>query len=338
MKRRSIVIVTGVFLAVNCCLVLASFIAPYSPTQQHREFAYAPPAKIHFVDAAGHFHVHPFVYELEAADNGDLSYRDNPERMFRVRFVQRSEDNLHLFCVDPPGHIFVLGTDGFGRDLFSRVLFGSQVSLAAALLATLLALMIGTGLGAAAGFFAGYADTLIMRFSELSLALPWLYLLLAIRAALPLHIAPGKMFMLVSAVIGTLGWARPARLVRGVVLSERERSFVTAARGFGASEWYLLRRHVLPQTAGIVITQAMVLIPQFIVAEATLSFLGLGMSEPLPSLGNLLADLQHLQVMTSYWWMAAPLAVLVLVSLSYFSVADAMHARLSRREMRTSHA
>jgi peptide/nickel transport system permease protein len=139
-------------------------------------------------------------------------------------------------------------------------------------------------------------------------------------------------------VIGLLGWARPARLIRGVVLSARERSFVTAARGFGASDWYLLRRHVLPQAAGIVITQAVILIPQFITAEATLSFLGLGMSEPLPSWGNMLSAFQHFQVMSSYWWMAAPVAALVLISLIYFALADVVHAKTANIKSGQSYA
>src|SRR5258706_9888156 len=127
-----------------------------------------------------------------------------------------------------------------------------------------------------------------MRSAELFLALPWLYLLFAVRAVLPLSVSPGQAFLLLVLVIGLVDWGRPARLVRGVVLSARERNFVLAARGFGASNAYLLRRHLMPLTFRVLLTQMAVLIPQFILAEVILSFLGLGIGEPFPSWGNML--------------------------------------------------
>lgn len=318
-----------VFAAANCCLLFADFIAPYSSTEQHREYAYAPPVRLHFVDQSGRLQLQPFVYEIRLSDADGFQYSEDRSRLFPVRLFVRKTDGWHLLAVDAPAQIFLLGTDGYGRDIFSRILFGGRISLAAALLATLLSLLIGTVLGAIAGHFGGIIDTIGMRASELALALPSLYLLLAMRAVLPLHIGATQAFLLISGVIGIIGWARPARLIRGAVLSARERSYVTAARGFGASEWYILRRHVLPQTAGIVITQAVVLVPQFITAEATLSFIGLGMAEPLPSWGNMLSAFQQFQVMSSYWWMAAPVVALVTVSLTYFHLADMLHTKFA---------
>jgi peptide/nickel transport system permease protein len=129
---------------------------------------------------------------------------------------------------------------------------------------------------------------------------------------------------MIIAVIGVIGWVRPARLVRGIVLSAKERKYVLAARGFGASDFYLVRRHLLPQTYGVLVTQATLLVPQFILAEVTLSFLGLGIAEPVPSWGNLLASLQQYHVMVSYWWMFLPAIALALVFMSYFAVANAL--------------
>jgi peptide/nickel transport system permease protein len=255
-------------------------------------------------------------------DGEGVSYREDTSTRYPIHFFVRRDTEKRAFAVTEPGNIFLFGTDGFGRDIFSRVLYGGRISIAAALLATLLSLTIGVVVGSIAGHFGGIADAGIMRSAELALALPWIYLLLALRAVLPLHLGTAQTFLLISAVIGALGWARPARLIRGVVLSARERAFVVSARGFGASEWYLLRRHVLPQALGIIITQAVILVPQFITAEATLSFLGLGMNESVPSWGNMLAAFQHIQVMSSYWWMAAPIIALVLVSGSYFALAD----------------
>ena len=337
LKKKTLMAISA-FAAANCCLGFAGFLAPYAPAEQHRELAYAPPVQLHFIDQNHQIHFRPFVYALQPSNTEAFEYSEAEGHAYPLSFFEHQADGLHLFSVSTPAQLFLLGTDGFGRDIFSRILFGGRISLTAALLATLLSLALGTGLGAAAGYFGGFTDAIVMRGAELGLALPWLYLLLALRAGLPLHLGATQTFMLVSAMIGLLGWARPARLIRGVVLSARERSFVTAARGFGASDWYLLRRHVLPQAAGIVITQAVILIPQFITAEATLSFLGLGMSEPLASWGNMLSAFQQFQVMSSYWWMAAPAAALVLVSLTYFALADVVHAKTANIKSGQSYA
>jgi peptide/nickel transport system permease protein len=143
-----------------------------------------------------------------------------------------------------------------------------------------------------------------------------------VRAVLPLHVSATQAFLMVVLVVGLVDWARPARLVRGLVLSARERNYVLAARGFGASDLYLIRRHIAPQTYGVLRTQAALLVPQYILAEVTLSFLGLGVSEPVPSWGNMLGALQHYHVLVSYWWMWAPGLVLVPVFLAYFALSE----------------
>ncbi len=142
------------------------------------------------------------------------------------------------------------------------------------------------------------------------------------RAFLPLHISPTQAFFLLVAIIGTVGWVRPAPIVRGVVLSARERGFVLAARGFGASPRYLIRRHILPLTWSVVVTQATVLIPQYILAEVTLSFLGLGVGEPVPSWGNMLAEARQYHTLVAHTWMLAPGLATVPVLLGYLTLAD----------------
>lgn len=311
-------------VAAHALVIFAGFFAPCSPTEQHRELAYVPPMRLHLIDAEGHLHVHPFVYAPIAIEGDGFQYGEDRTKAYPIRVFVRNATGWHLLGVDQPGTLFLMGTDGYGRDLFSRVLFGGRVSLAAAFLAMVLSLSIGALLGSIAGHFGGFADAAIMRAAELMLAVPWLCLLLAIRAFLPLHISPAATLFLVSGVIGTVNWARPARLVRGAVLSAKERGFVTSARGFGASEWYLLRRHVLPQTFGLLITQAIILLPTFVLAETILSFLGLGIEESLPSWGNMLAALQQFGVIASYWWMAAPILGLVSVSFTYFLLANVL--------------
>ena len=189
-----------------------------------------------------------------------------------------------------------MGTDA----IFSRACCTAARSRSSAgLLAAGLALGLGVVAGGLAGFYGGWVDEAFMRLGELFLALPWLYLLLAVRTSLPLHIDPAQAFLLLVVVLGLVGWARPARLIRGIVLSGKLREHVLAARAFGASDMYLLRRQVLPQAAGVVLTQFAVLIPQYILAEVTLSFFGLGVGEPVPSWGNMLAAAQQYEVLTS---------------------------------------
>jgi peptide/nickel transport system permease protein len=179
-------------------------------------------------------------------------------------------------------------------------------------------------IGATAGYYGGWRDGLLMRAAELFVALPWLYLLFALRAFLPLSVSPIEAFLLIVLVIALVGWARPARLVRGVVLTLKERDFVRAARGFGATDGYLLRRHVLPETSSVVLTQAAILVPQFVLAEMTLSFLGLGVPEPVPTWGSLLASLQQYSVLVSYWWMYVPALAIVPFFLGYLGLASAL--------------
>ena len=167
-----------------------------------------------------------------------------------------------------------------------------------------------------------------MRLAELFLALPWLYLLFALRAFLPLTVSPLQAFLLVVVVIGAVGWARPARLVRGLALSARERDFVRASRGFGATDAHILRRHILPQTSSVVLTQAAILVPQYVLAEVTLSFLGLGVPEPVPSWGNLLANLQQYSVLVSYWWMYLPALAMMPFFLGYLALANSLQESL----------
>jgi peptide/nickel transport system permease protein len=310
-------------LALHALVLLAPFVAPYDPTQQNRLLPFAPPSRLRFVDAQGGLHLRPFVYAQVERPDAPNVYEEDRGRAYPLRFFVKGR----LFGVDEPARVFLLGSDALGRDQLARLLYGGRISLLAGLLAAALALGLGFVLGMLAGFYGRSVDALIMRGAELFLALPWLYLLLALRAFLPLHVPPERAFLLLVLVIGLVDWARPARLVRGVVLSARERDFVLAARGFGAGDLYLMRRHIAPQAAGVLLTQAALLVPQYVLAEVTLSFVGLGVAEPAPSWGNMLAALQQYHVMSSYWWMWLPAAALVPVFLAYHSLADALHAR-----------
>jgi len=313
-------------------VLVGGFVAPYDPIRQNRERPYAPPAGIHFVDGQGKFHFRPFVYAQRLQESSFDQYEDDHATPIPLKFFVSGVSyrllgaiplKIHLFGADD-ATVNLLGTDGYGRDLFSRILYGGQISLLAGLLAASISLVVGTVVGGASGYLGGWTDSIAMRLAELCLALPWLYLLFGVRAFLPLLVSPVKAFLIVVTTIGLLGWARPARLVRGVALSAKERDFVRAARGFGASNSYILRRHILPQTTSVILTQAAILIPQYILAEVTLSFLGLGIPEPAPSWGNLLGSLQQYSVLSSYWWMYLPALAMVPFFFGYLALASTL--------------
>lgn len=310
-------------------VLMAGFFAPYDPSVQARDMPFAPPSRFHLRDAQGKLHVRPFVYRWVPTKATSGLYQEDRTTTYPVRFFCKGPKyvllgpltaRVHFFETDSPAKIFLMGSDAFGRDQFSRFLYGGRISLLAGIFATGVSLVLGLMLGGLAGFYGGAVDDIIMRIAEVFLALPWLYLLFAVRAFLPLRIGPNDVFVLLIVVIGAVGWARPARIIRGVVLSVKERDYVLAARGFGASATYLFRRHVLPQLAGVTLTQAAVLVPGYVLAEVVLSFFGIGVSEPTPSWGNLLSNLRQYDVLASYWWMFLPAIGLILIFLAYHSL------------------
>lgn len=312
-------------VAVYVVVLAAPFVAPYDPAIQHRDRPLAPPTRVHMVDRDGRFHLRPFV---------DAEDADGAVHRYPLRVFARSSDDVdagrgsrHLVSVAPPANLFLFGTDTLGRDQFSRLLYGGRISLGVGLLATAVALGAGLVLGSIAGFFGGWIDAAVMAASDVFMALPWLYLLLALRAALPLDVAPARALASIVIVIGIAGWARPARLVRGVVLSVRHRDFVAAAAASGASPARVLRSHVAPAALSVALTQASILIPQYTLAEITLSFFGIGIGEPTPSWGAMIGVMLRQELTIAHWWLAAPAAALIGVSLLYHATADALQRR-----------
>ena len=340
MKLVSRMAISFICLAVIHFLVLlAGFFSPYDFAAQDRELPYCPPTRIHWVNKDGRLLWHPFVYRWVERVGEFQRYQEDQRIPYPIHALTRGAKytvggvvtwDRHLFGVDPPARVFLMGSDAYGRDLFSRLLFGGQISLFAGLVATLLSLTFGVILGTLAGFYEGWLDALIMRCVELFLALPWLYLLLALRGLLPLRTSPQQAFLLFIIVIGLVGWARPARLIRGVVLSVKQRKHLLAARSFGASDLYLVRCHILPEIRGLLLTQAALLIPQYVLAEVTLSFLGLGVGEPVPSWGGMLATLQQYHVLISKWWMFFPGLILIPLILSYGMLSNSLQENRSQ--------
>lgn len=217
------------------------------------------------------------------------------------------------FISAPPSSQFWLGTDELGRDRFARLLYGTRVSLllapAAALLSTLIAAIVGGG----AGYFGGRVERIFTSAVDLFLALPWLFLLLAVRALLPLNTSPVASVMITFLLLGCLGWAAPARIVRAGTRSLANSGYLVQASAIGISRWRLFWRHLLPNLRPVLLAQFWISVPLFILSEANLGLLGLGVSEPLPSWGSMLRDLENYSAVLQSPWMLAPAVLIVVV-------------------------
>ena len=326
-------------VVLHAIVLAAPWIAPYDPAAQHRDAPFAPPTRLHFVDRDGRWHARPFVCASVHVPGTFFRYVEDCTTTAAVRgFVMRDEPHgfttrkaRHLFGADAPLDLFLFGTDEFGRDVFSRLLLGARVSLAMAIAAAGVALVIAVVTGAIAGYVGGIADTAISAGTELVLGLPWLYLLIAARAAMPLSLPPPQAMAMIVVLLGFLGWARPGRLVRATVAAARGREYVMAARTAGASTPRILIRHILPEVTAVVTVAGVILVRQFVVAETTLSLFGLGVPEPVPSWGTMLAAAQRPRALTETWWLLAPVAGLIVVCMVYYALARVLRPDLHHR-------
>jgi peptide/nickel transport system permease protein len=227
-------------------------------------------------------------------------------------YQDRQHASVSPQCGQP---CFLLGTDAFGRDVLSRTLHGARLSLLAGLAATVLALGLGAFCGTLAGTLGGVADELLSRPFDLLMAMPWFYLLLALRAAWPLAESPDLALLQIFSLLGLAGSGAPFRLARNEVRAALQSPAVQASFGLGANSWHVFRFHLLPATIPALAAQAFVLLPQFVAAEVSLVFLGLGVGEPSVTWGAQLAALRDYSVLVQQWWMFAPVVLLAVVTL-----------------------
>ncbi len=291
--------------------IFAEFLAPYDYREQTRGEPLAPQSSIHFFDADGSFHARPFIFSRRLADARSMRYEENASQKFPLSFFVRSSSynllglfrtDIHLFGVDAGGsetqpRIRILGTDQLGRDRFSRLLVATRFSLLVSPIGAILACIIGVVFGAISGYAARSIDGVMMTVADTVISLPTLILILAARAAFPLELPPFRAATMLITIFALTGWAEMARLARGQVVAIKQRDFIMAARAGGSTEKRILWRHVLPNIAGPLVVQATLILPAFFLAEIALSFLGVGLQEPEPSLGNMLtsaADLTQL--------------------------------------------
>ena len=296
------------FAVLAVFVAFAPSLAPYDARRLFTDYPYAPPMRPHLIDEQGRWHA-PFAYPLRAVDPIERRYAED-----RTRIVTMGSGG--------PEPWFLLGSDALGRDVLSRVLVGARLSLGVALVSTLVALVIGGALGAAAGYAGGWVDAVFMRVADLVIVLPAIYVVLALRGVLPLVLTTTQVFTAMVLVLAMVGWPSAARGVRGIVLVERRSEYAEAARALGAGPWRVIARHLLPATGGFLGVQATVLVPAFIMTEATLSFVGLGFAAPTPSWGAMLQDAAAVRIAADAPWLLTPAAAIFLTVLVIHGVAS----------------
>jgi peptide/nickel transport system permease protein len=308
--------------------LFAPFLAPYEVSTQNLKKTYHPPTP--FVWHEGGFAV-PIYRNV---DPTVAQYEPIPGAYARIQWFASGFSyklfgflpaQRHLFQVDGAERIYLLGSDSTGRDVFSRLLYGARISLTIGLVGISITMLLGLIVGGFSGYFGGWFDNGAMRLTELLMAIPGLYLLLALRSAFAAHFTSDKMFLLIIIILSFVGWSGTARVVRGLALSIRNRPFIFAAETLGQKPWIILWKHLLPNVASYLLVAATLSIPGYILGEAALSFLGIGIQEPSASWGVMLSQVQEIKVFKlNFWWLLTPGFAIFITVIAFNVLGDVL--------------
>ncbi|MBM3545423.1 MAG: ABC transporter permease [Alphaproteobacteria bacterium] len=328
-----------VTLMIYIVAAIPDFFATTDPSQQNARAVYHPPQGLHLfvTEADGRTSFRPHVKQMQLRrDPVTLApiYQVDPTRTIDLRFFAEGypyhlfgliPTRIHLIgSTDPRQQIFFLGSDRLGRDVWSRILKGCQISMSIGLVGVAMSLLIGILLGSISGYYGGRIDFVIQRVIEFILALPTIPIWLALAAALPQNWPALLHYFMITLILSLIGWAQLARVVRGRFLSLRTEDFVTAARLDGASEMRIIFRHMLPSFMSHIVASVTLAIPAMILAETALSFLGLGLQPPVISWGVLLREAQNIRSIVTAPWLFAPGAAVVVAVLALNFLGDGL--------------
>jgi len=329
----------GVVIFLYLVALFVEFLAPYDPNIISAKHKLAPPQKLHFVDSQGNFSLRPFVYNYNRERNPTtLAWIYSEDRSAKVplklfargdsyRFwgLRAWETDRHLLGVEgEEATLFLLGSDRLGRDVLSRIIYGTRISMSIGLLGVAISLFLGVLFGGISGYFGGWLDLLIQRVIELLQSLPNIPLYMALAAAMPLDWEGPQVYFAMVTIISFIGWSGMARVVRGKFLSLREEAFVKAARLSGSSEMRIIFRHMVPSFLSHIIASITLAIPGMILAETALSFLGIGMRPPSVSWGVLLQEAQNIRTVAFSPWLLTPGIAVVVAVLAFNFLGDGL--------------
>ena len=334
-KKHRLAVVSAIVLAAMYLMAATfEFWAPYDKLDQHQEYLSAPPSRIRLVDSEGKLR-RPFVYGLSGEidfETWTREYTEDTSVIHPIRFFHQGAEvrywglfpaRLHFYGVDE-GVIFLLGTDPLGRDLFSRILSASRISLSIGLVGVTISFVLGCTLGGISGYFGGVVDMAIQRVIEFLISIPTTPLWMALSAAVPANWPPVKVYFAMTLILSIIGWSGLARVVRGKILALREEDFVMAAELAGASEMRIIASHLLPAFASYLIVRMSLAIPGMILGETALSFLGLGLRPPTVSWGTLLQGAQNIVSIAIHPWMLTPGLFVILTVLLFNFLGDGL--------------
>ena len=335
LRRHHLAVVSGaILILLYASILVTEILAPYGVATRHTDHLFAPPQSIHFFHE-GSF-VGPFVYGHDHRlnmENLRREYTENHGKVEKLRFFCSGDDyrfwgmvemSFHLVCPAVNGEFFWFGTDRLGRDVFSRILYGTRISLTVGLIGITISFVLGIVIGGLAGYYGGWTDSIVQRVIECIRSFPELPLWMALSAALPVDWSPVLIYFGITIILGLLDWTGLARSVRSKLLSLREEDFCTAAVLMGAKPGRVIFRHLMPSFTSHLIASATLSIPSMILGETALSFLGLGLRPPITSWGVLLNEAQNINVVALYPWLMIPVIPVIVTVLAFNFLGDGL--------------